>query len=192
MFFAKMFFRYSGAHVQTTKVYFLKSFSNQKTQNHLFHPQKYMFKAPQRPNITQNSHVILKRSCQFNPIEWSITAKQFISSCRFKLLNIFLDTRCHQRGLGWKALSNEWMGHRTKKAHSFNNCLSTYSIISTSTRERNIGWCMEGIEGSAHQWTTFLEHPKEDPVHLDAAFSVGETYPGHFFRLSWPHVSPIL
>lgn len=105
--FCKNVFQVFGAHVQTTKVYFLKSFSNQKTQNHLFHPQKYMFKAPQRPNITQNSHVILKRSCQFNPIEWAIIVKQFILSCKFKLLNIFLDTRCHQRGLGWKALSNE-------------------------------------------------------------------------------------
>lgn len=152
-----------------------------------------MFKAPQRPNITQNSYVILKRSCQFNSVEWAIMVKQFISNCKFKLLNIFLDTRCHQRELGWKALSNEWMGHGTKQAHSFNNCLSTYSIISTSTRERNIGWSMEGIEGSAHRWTTsYIEPPKEDPVHLDAAVSVGEMYPGHFFRLSWSQVSPIL
>lgn len=36
---------------------------------------------------------------------------------------------------------------------------------------------MEGIEGSAHRWTTsYIAPPKEDPVHLDAAFSAGETF----------------
>lgn len=57
--------------------------------------------------------------------EQPIMTKQLIISCRFKLLFIFLSSRGQQRGLCWKALSNEPFLNKSFTKHHKTNTQNT-------------------------------------------------------------------